>query len=103
VSVPIHDRCLPLLPAEAVILSKLYVLQKDRCDWPDLLNVLSCRAADLDWRFLIEDMHRDDLRLLGGLLNVFAWMDPAAAGRVPGWVWDRVGISAPEPGDAPTP
>ena len=38
--VDFEGRPLRLIPVEELIWSKLYVLQKDRCDWPDILNLI---------------------------------------------------------------
>lgn len=87
-------RCLPV---EELIWSKLYVLQRERCDWTDMLNLLDARGPDLDWEHLI-DRVGPDLRLFAGLVNVFGWMRPARARQFPKWVWSRLGLTVPEQG-----
>jgi hypothetical protein len=91
--VEVRGIALPVIPAEELVWSKLYVLQRDRCDWPDLLNILHARVAELDWRRLLECIG-DDARLLGGVLNVLAWMCPSRAREVPEFVWSRVSVVA---------
>ena len=44
--VQMRDMQVRLLPIEELIWAKLYVIQRERCDWPDLLNVL--RALDTE-------------------------------------------------------
>jgi hypothetical protein len=85
----------PLLPAEEEMWSKLYVLQRDRCDWPDALNLLYGVGPELDWRHLVTRV-ADDRPLLAGLLSTFAWICPERARELPGWLWGELRISAPE-------
>ncbi len=89
---------LRFLPVEELIWSKLYVVQRDRCDWPDLLNILAASGETLDWHHLLERIG-PDAPLLGGLLSILCWLAPAATGSFPRWIWPRVGL-APLPGSA---
>lgn len=91
---------LRVLPPEELIWAKLYVLQRDRCDWPDLLNILFTQGPNLDWAHLLERVG-EDARVLGGLLSLLAWMCPGTAGRLPEWLWDRVGLLPPAAGTSP--
>ena len=45
----IRGSVLSMLPAEELIWCKLYVMQRQRCDWPDVLNLLYFTAEKLDW------------------------------------------------------
>lgn len=90
-TVSIHGDDMPLLPREELIWSKLYVLQRDRSDWPDILNILLIEAASLDWQRLLEKVG-DDARLLGGIILVFSWLCPEKAASLPKWIWERMGI-----------
>jgi hypothetical protein len=89
--IEIRDVCLKLLPPEELLWSKLYVMQKDRCDWPDLLNLLRARSHDLDWDRLFAKSDHDAL-LLGGLLSVYRWLLPRQAAEAPPWIWERAGL-----------
>jgi hypothetical protein len=91
----VHGHRITLIPPEEVIRAKLYVVQHDRLDWPDLLNVLACSAGTMDWEFLLERTAPDE-RLLGSLLAMFAWVDPGGAAAVPPEVWSRVGLLSPK-------
>jgi hypothetical protein len=84
------------IPAEELIWSKLYVLQRDRSDWPDVFNLIDALAPRLDWDRLIARMG-PDLPLLAAALSVFAWLAPARAARIPQEVWGAVGTRPPEP------
>jgi len=90
----IHGQTVHLIPPEDVIRSKVYVLQRDACHWSDLLNLLEFHGDKLDWHYLLsKDI--SDMRLLGGLLNVFAWISPAKAQLFPEFVWGHVGLLPP--------
>jgi hypothetical protein len=71
-----------VLPVEELIWSKLYVMQRERCDWPDILNILYATAGTLDWKHLLISIG-DDAPLLKGVLSVFSWMCPQAAEAIP--------------------
>ncbi|MEW6252418.1 MAG: nucleotidyltransferase [Planctomycetota bacterium] len=90
VPVTIRGMRLDIVPVEELIFTKLYVVQRDRCDWPDLLNVLHEQARCLDWHHLLARVG-DDARLLGGLLCVFGWMCAEQARAVPNWVSAQTG------------
>lgn len=70
------------IPAEELIRIKLYVMQRERCDWVDVLNVLAGTAERLDWPYLMARMGRDR-ELLHAVLAVFNWMCPARARALP--------------------
>lgn len=92
--IQIRDITLNVIPVEELIWSKLYVLQRDRSDWPDVLAILYVQGEHLDWDRLLGRLD-DDARLLGGVLNVLAWMCPDQTARMPAWVLDRVGVRLP--------
>ena len=83
-----------LLAAEEELWCKLYVLQRDRCDWPDALNLLYGVGPELDWHRLISRV-AEDRALLSGLLSTFVWLCAERARELPGWIWREVGVSAP--------
>ena len=83
-----------LLAPEEAIWSKLYVLQRDRCDWPDCLNVLYGVGPELDWGRLINNAGTD-LSLLGGLLSAFVWLAPERAREFPAHIWNEFGLQPP--------
>ncbi len=62
-----------LIPIEEMIWSKLYVLQKDRCDWPDILNMIHSVGGAVDWQRLARRTG-PDTPLLASVLNVYRWM-----------------------------
>lgn len=88
------EECFRLLPAEEELWSKLYVMQRDRCDWPDALNMLYGVGPQLDWRHLLARV-AEDRALLAGLVSSFAWLYAERARELPAWIWREMGISAP--------
>lgn len=48
-----------VLPVEEMIWDKLYVMQRDRCDWPDTLNLLYAAGPTLDWQYLFGRLASD--------------------------------------------
>jgi hypothetical protein len=77
-----------VVPPEELIWSKLYVLQKDRSDWPDILNLIHAIGPALDWARLLERLDGDAL-LQDGVLSVFRWLVPEKAAELPSWLWRR--------------
>jgi hypothetical protein len=71
-----------VLPAEELLAIKLYVIQRDRCDWPDLLNLLHATCDQLQWEHVLSRLG-PERPLLGALLQVFNWLSPERAARLP--------------------
>ncbi|HWN95108.1 MAG TPA: nucleotidyltransferase family protein [Methylomirabilota bacterium] len=80
--VSVHGENLLVVPAEELLWCKLYVLQKDRCDWPDIFNLIHAVNDHMDWNHLVDRLG-DDLPLLIGLLNVHCWLCPGADLKLP--------------------
>jgi hypothetical protein len=89
--ISIRGTRLKVIPPEELIWAKLYVLQHDRCDWTDILNVLDCTGPMLDWRHLL-DRVGPDKPLLAAVLSVYRWMSPENSKRLPPWLWEQVGL-----------
>jgi hypothetical protein len=84
------------IPIEDLIWSKLYVIQRERCDWGDVLNLIDAQAGTIAWERLIDRMG-DDAPLLAGALSIYAWLAPAQAAGIPSRVWNRLGIPPTSP------
>ncbi len=84
-----------LLPPEEALWTKLYVLQRDRCDWPDAFNLLCGVGSELDWKRIFR-LLGTDARLLAGLLCAYAWLSPDGARQLPDSIWTELGIRQPE-------
>ena len=86
-----------LIPPEELIWAKLYIVQRHRCDWPDLVNVLAVHGPKLDWSRLLERVAEDRL-LLAALLSLFCWACPRQARKIPKWVYERLHMPDPQEG-----
>ena len=81
-----------VLPAEAMLWDKLYIVQRERCDWQDVFNLLYAAGEDVDWELLLRRIG-EDTPLMAGALSVFRWLAPERAQRLPSWIWRQVGLS----------
>jgi hypothetical protein len=95
--VKVSGQRLQLLPLEELVWTKLYVLQRERCDWPDLLNLLHARGQEIDWEHLLNQIG-EDAPVLGGVLSLFGRLCPGQARELPAWLWGWVGLRKPRPG-----
>jgi hypothetical protein len=87
----VRGRTFAAVSAEELVRVKLYVLQRERCDWVDVLNVLAAAVERIDWRWLVERMGRD-VSLLQAVLVVFNWLSPHRAQTLPAWVRDQFAL-----------
>jgi hypothetical protein len=93
---------LSLTAPEEMIWPKLYVLSRERSDWPDVLNLLYFCGVGLDWGHLVNRL-RDDSLLLAGALCVLRWLSPDRVREFPSWVVRHLGLehaSDAEPSNA---
>ena len=95
----VRDEQVKVLPLEEFTWCKLYIMQRDHCDWPDLFNLLYAAGPRLDWDHLIERLE-EDLPLLKGFLSVYSWLCPRRARKLPVSLWRRLGL--PRALDVPT-
>jgi hypothetical protein len=94
--VALNGESVRAIPAEELIWAKMYVLQRDRCDWPDVLNVIHAAGPGLNWKHLL-DRVGDDWQVLRSILALFAWVAPGRASALPPWLWERFELEAPRP------
>lgn len=99
-AVSVNGESVRVLPVEEMIWDKLYVLQRDRCDWPEALKLIYAAGPTLDWEHLLARVG-EDLPLLAGALSIFRWLCPGRAGAFPGWLWERLAVPAPPQGNVP--
>jgi hypothetical protein len=92
--VEIRGKEVAVLAAEELVWMKIYVMQRDRCDWTDLLNILYARGSRLDWKRLLSRLG-SDAPLLTALVTVFRWTCPGRAQQFPPWIWDRLELEPP--------
>lgn len=94
----LDDVTIRLVPPEALIWSKLYVVQNTRCDWPDIINLLFATGLTLDWDGLIARCaETGDEAVLASVLLLFGWIAPGCAHALPEHVWHRLRLPRPAP------
>lgn len=81
-SLDLNEIELPILSPEELIRAKIYVLQRDRCDWMDIFNLLYSVAEKLEWDHVIERLG-ESAPLLGAIVLIFAWLAPGPASKIP--------------------
>jgi hypothetical protein len=74
-----------LIPAEEMIWSKSFIMERERFDGADIAHVLRARGAELDWPRLLARFG-DRWRVLLGHLVLFGFVYPGERDRVPAWV-----------------
>jgi hypothetical protein len=94
------DQQFRVIPPEELIWSKLYVMQRDRCDWPDIINLVNATGPTLDWNHLLRRVETD-APLVKALLSIFAWVSPERAREFPTWLWKKLQLDPPEPAHDP--
>jgi hypothetical protein len=97
----LHGERVKIAPPEEMLWKRLYVLQRDHCEWPDILNLLCAVGSTLDWNHLCNRVG-DDLPLLRAVLNLNDWLCPEGSGQIPASVRDHLRLPPrwenPEPG-----
>src|SRR2546421_393058 len=68
--------------AEDLIWLKAFIVQRERCDWPDILNLIAAAEGRLDWRALLERFGPHWI-LLQSIIHLFDWTCPQHFGYVP--------------------
>jgi len=90
-SIVIRGEHMKVLPMEEFMWCKLYIMQRDHCDWTDVFNLLYAVGSRLDWRHLIWRVE-EDLSVLKALVIMYAWLCPRAARELPANLWKRLGL-----------
>lgn len=83
-----------LIPVEELVLAKLYILRRDRSDWPDILSLLYAHGAGLDWERLFTALG-EDRQVLGSVVSLLSWLCPGRSSRFPESIWAPLGLLAP--------
>ena len=84
-----------VIPAEELLMNKLYIMQRSRCDWFDVFNVLYGLEETLDFDRFIYKMG-ENKALLASALGVFCWLCPARTKLFPKSIWQMLGIREPK-------
>jgi hypothetical protein len=91
----VRDEPLKLIAAEELLWCKMYVMQRDHSDWPDVLNLLQAVGPELNWARVLQHVG-DDLPVLRAVLTLFAWLSPGRAAELPEALKRRLNL-APGP------
>jgi hypothetical protein len=78
-----------LSPAEEMLWSKAFVMERERYDGADVIHLIDARGDDLDWNRLLERFGPHQLVLLSHLV-LFLFVFPSSSARVPRWVWEEL-------------
>jgi len=92
--VTLREETFQILSAEELLWAKLYVLQRDHSDWPDLLNLIYATGPRLDWDHLLGRLGAD-AQLLKALLELFTWLAPNRAAELPHNLRRELQLSSP--------
>jgi hypothetical protein len=92
--VMIRGERLRAIPIEELIWAKLYIVQRTRCDWIDVINLIDARAGGIEWEHVLARLEAD-APLLAGVLSVFGWLAPDRAQDIPPPIWGRLGLALP--------
>jgi hypothetical protein len=76
---------LDLVPAEEMIWSKSFVMERERFDGADIIHLVRARAAGFDWRRLLARFG-PHWRVLLSHVVLFGFVYPDERGLVPDWV-----------------
>jgi hypothetical protein len=93
-SASVRGEPLAIVPMEEFLWCKLYILQRDHCDWTDGFNLLFAVGPHINWARLLKRLD-EDWPLLKGLLTVYGWLCPRQAKLLPQSL--RKKLKVPEP------
>ena len=85
--ISVLDRPALVIPAEEMILSKMFVVAKDRCDVDDVLHVVFATRGELDWDRMLDKIG-EHWELLLGYLHFYRYVYPSHTHYLPGRVLD---------------
>jgi Nucleotidyl transferase of unknown function (DUF2204) len=83
--ISVLDRRTFVIPAEDLILSKIFVVAKDRCDVDDVLHVIFATRGELDWDRMLDKIG-DHWELLLSYLHLYRYVYPSHTHYLPGRV-----------------
>jgi hypothetical protein len=75
------------LSADELIWSKVFTLNRHRCDWPDIWHVIRARPSNLDWSNLLEHMG-EQWPVLTSCIIMFDWTFPQDREAIPNGIRD---------------
>jgi hypothetical protein len=93
-TIAIREKTLAVIPPEELLWCKLYVMQRDHCDWLDVLNLLYAAGPSLIWEHLLGRVGQE-FQLLQSCVQLFDWLSPNRAAQFPARI--RKHFRLPEP------
>jgi len=96
-SVHIRGEEVHVIPKEELLWCKLYIMQRDHCDWTDVFNLVYAQGRHIDWGHLFNRLG-EDTPVLKAMLTMYGWLCPKSARALPRVLWDRLGLRPPPPG-----
>jgi predicted nucleotidyltransferase len=91
VAATVRGEALKVVPMEEFLWCKLYIMQRDHCDWTDVFNLIYAVGRELDWDHLLARLE-EDRPLLKGLLTVYGWLCPEQARELPKWLQEELDL-----------
>ena len=76
------DRPAKFLPADSLIWTKVFTINRGRCDWPDIFNIVRAKPDSLDWGFLVEKIG-DNWPVMLSFVLLFDWVYPGEREAIP--------------------
>ena len=72
------------------LLSKAFIMERERFDGADVAHTIQANAERIDWRKLV-DRFGDNWRVLLAHLTMFGFIYPGERDRIPAWVMQHLG------------
>ena len=85
----VFDMNVKLIPAEEMIWSKGFIMERERFDGADIAHVILARGDKLDWKHLIERFGAS-WRVLFTHVLLFGFIYPGSRAAIPKWVMDEM-------------
>ena len=94
-SATVRGEQLRVVPVEEFLWCKLYIVQRDHCDWTDVFNVLYAVGTQVNWAHLLARLE-EDWPLLKAALTVYGWLCPEQAQRLPETLRQKLKVPRPQ-------
>ncbi len=85
----VFDIPVRLCPAEEMIWSKAFIMERERFDGADILHLLRARAPSIDWERLLRRFN-SSWRVFFTHVLMFGYVYPAERAAIPQWVMDEL-------------
>jgi hypothetical protein len=79
-----------LCPAEEMIWSKAFIMERERFDGADVIHLIHARSAELDWDRLLRRFGEQHFRVLLSHLILFGFVYPGERDKIPRKVMDEL-------------